>query len=130
MKLTNPTDQELDAAFAVHVAGWNPVCHCGDRMDMHRHDEHAPVQMDEPIPNFTRSFDAVLPWLEKQGWKGTSNRHGATCVATVTVLGGKEGWDGTEHTATQDYTHTQSPLPRAAIIALLRANGHEVEFTR
>lgn len=47
MKLTNPTDDELNAAFAEKVAGW----------------DHFPAG----YPRWTHSADAVLPWLEKAG---------------------------------------------------------------
>lgn len=115
MKLTNPTDDELNAAFAEKVAGY--TMHLAPGCEWRR----------KEIPHFTTSADAVLPWLEKFGWKGTSSRWGATCMATVVVNDCE--CTGAEYSAQQSYSHTQSPFPRAAVIALLRAHNVEIEFT-
>jgi hypothetical protein len=51
-------------------------------------------------------------------------------MATVSVV--IPGWRMNapyEMTATSDDTSSQTPFPRAAVIALLRAHGVEVEFT-
>jgi hypothetical protein len=141
VKLANPTDRELNETFAREVAGWKhrlatldkPVERCGMRLPnsfghpidawWHETDENHRGVYAGP-PRFTQSADAVLPWLEKFGWRGTSNRAGSTCAATISVLDGV----GTECIAQQDWTHTQTPFPRAAVIALLRAHGIEVEI--
>jgi hypothetical protein len=126
-KLINLTDDELNAAFAEHVAKWS---RCGDGYGVEDiycektfpYKSHGPTRKHD----FIRSMDAVLPWMEKLGWRGTSNRAGSTCAATVEV--NHPECDGRSFIAAQDYTHTQTPLPRACVIALLRANGVEVVF--
>ena len=123
--LINPTDDELDAAFAVHVAG-EPAVWVSEAQAKRRAAIHDGANPGAPIWSWRYSMDAVLPWLEKLGWRGTSNRAGDTCAATVEV--NSREWDGNTFTAQQDYTHTQTPLPRAAVIALLMAHGVEVIF--
>lgn len=133
-------DDELDALFLVHV--------CGGAIlerdpDMTNHPKPTGRWLDGRLyvaswsraaPNlkmwhdweksqFTRSMDAVLPWLEKCGWRGTSNRAGSTCMATVSVVIPDATHEPFEVVAQQDWTHTQTPLPRACVIALLRAHG-------
>lgn len=101
MKLTNPTDQELDAAFAEHVAGWRER------------------QTFDMWPAFTRSMDAVLPYLaECDSWNMEYDQ-GEGRELTVDVwrpMHGRFVGDGTS-------------LPRAVVIAILSAHGITVEFT-
>lgn len=108
MKLINPTDDELNAAFAVAVAGY---------VQREGGWEIPPMRAiwTEPL-DFTRSMDAVLPLMEKAGaWAADwcpiiSNRE-----AAYKVWLRKSGIEAVGPT-----------LPRACVIALLRANGVEV----
>jgi len=70
------------------------------------------------IPPFAWSADAVLPLLEVRGWRGTSNRCGSTCAATVTT---QDPETGEQFTAQASDESTQAPFARAACIALIRA---------
>lgn len=119
MKLINPSDDELNAAFAEKVAGWFIHPDCG-RLCPPNLPPAFNLGALPGVPAFTRSFDAVLPWLEKDGaWAMDwcpiiSNRDAAYKVwirkKGVEALG--------------------PSLPRAAVLALLRARGVEVEFTK
>lgn len=129
MTLVNPTDDELNRAFAERVAGIVDIhTVTGRGMVYCVRTDRGPEE--RTVPNYCRSADAVLPWLEKNGWKGTSNRAGSTCMATVSVVIPEATKEPFEVVAQQDWTHTQTPFPRAAVIALLRAHGVEVEITK
>lgn len=110
--LDTKTDAQLDELFAVEVAGW------------HRQEERWPSQpytrwtwRDKPGGDiracdlrFTTDANAVLPWLEKHGWKGTSDGQ----RAAVVVLAGPD----------QQVHEVRGIAPtfaRAAVIALIRA---------
>lgn len=133
MTLTNPSDAELDAAFAERVAGWVP--HRQMILDKHFVTRWAPpgtpeafnlLALDTSPPAFTDSMDAVLPYLERLGWRGTSNRAGSTCAATIEVNSHEA--DGSTHIAQADDTRFANPLAAACVLALLRAHGVEVVF--
>lgn len=136
LTLTNPTDDELNVAFAVEIAGWRDV----------RYEEDEDVDIDSRtiypwkgmagwppdggkrrlIPCFTTFADAVLPWLEKTQW---------AIYPRFFPGWGKKGWD------IRIYEHDESaPLmgesaeegfgfAKAAVVALLRAHNVEVTFT-
>lgn len=111
MKLLNPTDQELNEAFATQVCGWwKSESNAGERM---WNSEGWSTSRD--LPNFTQSADAVLPFLGLD-WMVNADR---------------KGFVGVQYMAATDKTHyaQADTFPRAAVIALLRANGVEVEFT-
>lgn len=114
MKLVNPTDEELNAAFAEHVAeaflpndglfGFaGPWKFKGSR---------EVLQGFDAIPRYTQSTDAVLPWLEKCPYWAVD---GGPNKPWMVLAGAGEAEADT--------------FPRAAVIALLRANGVQVEFT-
>lgn len=114
MKLTNPTDDELNIAFAEKVAGMNPV-----------NVEYHTAPWSEK-PRFTQSADAVLPWLEKeilwdaQSCIAESQRAFRCWIRILTKAAGERS----------EYAEAREPtFPRAAVIALLRAHGVEIEFT-
>jgi len=114
MKLINPTDNELDAAFAEHVAGWTHV-YLGGPGYVWKHPRPSDGELSiYPLERFTAYADAVLPYLEKCRYITT-----ATFVPTqqkwCVGIGGDSG--------------TASIFARAAVIALLRAHKVEVEFT-
>ena len=116
MKIKSNDHAALNAAFAEKVAGWR--IHHRNTALWCKADEADGLMRSGAMAvvgelNFTHSADAVLPWLEKrtEGWlihtQPTSPRH--TC------------WLVSEHTGRAD------SVPHAAVIALLRAHGVEVE---
>lgn len=120
MKLINPTDDELNAAFAEKVAGWKRGKRIG--MDVWI----LPSGFWDFRPDqFTRSADAVLPWLEKMPFRIEIGKGiGLQCGVVICGYGpftkwGEGGW----------FRGIDPIVPRAACIALLRAHGVEVEFT-
>ena len=123
MKLLNPTDDQLNAAFAEKVAGWK-------RLDCDLWD----VGLDISSPwcrkrsdgiwisnrtAWTESADAVLPWLEK---------HRVAPIAEYRPTVRAPAFTGWEIMLEHGCNGRASTFPRAAVIALLRANGVEVEF--
>lgn len=122
-RLINPADAQLNAAFAEHVAGWSygkeaiDVWTDPDGM-MHGVGWGQP----DPFPPFTQSADAVLPWLEKMpqveiclkpdNWVRVYSSHFASSAPPV--IAGEA---------------ISESFAKAAVIALLRAHGVEVEFT-
>ena len=121
LKLTTPTDDELSAAVAEHVAGreWDEIA--GKFWNFEADKTRGSFSL---IP-FATSADAVLPLLEKWGDFCVS-RYGGEYIIELNrfemLPDGREG----------DYVQHQGDdvkLPRAACIALLRANGIEVEVT-
>ena len=128
MKLIDPTDDELNAAFAEKVAGWTrffsenlgaALFHPPGLPDA------ANVNKRFEVPRFTQSADTVLPWLEK--W-----RDGNTLFIAGTSIFGERAWGVDLIDNSQNFRQfVKDPsLPRAAVIALLRAHGVEVEFTK
>ena len=127
MKLFNPTDAELDAAFAEKVAGWKRT----SRFDFSSVETYYPwfvpaangsgSGFELAVTRFTRSFDAVLPWLEKTGrWNVFRDVSG---VYEIELEDNPMPDDGC-------WFAFNKSLPRAAVIALLRAHGVQVEFTQ
>lgn len=117
----------LNAAMAEKVAGWRverfmsistPPTGAGLPPGWRAGDP------PQPIPDFCHSADSVLPFLEKSGWRGTSNRAGSTCAATVEV--NHPECDGRTFIAQISDLQSQTPFPHAAVIALLRSRGVEV----
>jgi len=106
MKLTKPTDAQLNAAFAEKVCGWRRL-----PMDQIVFEVPATGACGTP-PDFVNSADAVLPWLMKYHWE-VFNYVGENRIAVYL----EEQWDGEAKT-----------FPKAAVIALLRAHGVEVEL--
>jgi hypothetical protein len=119
------TDAEKNACFGKQVCGYMAyVTTEGEAVaDFPTGVEDSGVceVQTEGLPDYLHSADAVLPWLEKQGWKGTSNRCGDTVAATISVV----SCNG-EILVQRDWTQTQSCFCEAAMIALLRAKGVEV----
>lgn len=118
MKLTNPTDDELNAAFADIVYGRR--CEkCGKFHDKYNEG------VNEDSLKFTDSADAVLPWLEKRElqWSAGHRMYAKDFFCSIQTKITQDGWDEERASA------TDSSFPRACVIALLRAHGVEVEFT-
>jgi hypothetical protein len=108
--LTNPTDDQLNSVFALTVAKWTFDPDEGWR------DEHGFSGTAVDYHDFTRSMDAVLPWLDKTAgqdgfWRMTSNGSGVSVVINY-----------------EQYAVAATPA-LAAVIALLHAHGVEVLFT-
>jgi hypothetical protein len=119
--LTNPTDDQLNCAFAEKVAGWTQ-----DKEEYWHDAEGSGVNEDGfyLVPSFTTSADAVLPWLEK--W--TQDHPGDEWH-----VGQRKGmWAIDVHQPKgfiDQYNSRDKSLAKAAVIALLRAHGVVVEFT-
>lgn len=141
MKLTNPSDEELDEAFAIHVCKWRrstdpELINSGDWWEDENGGTHIMGGCGTcPDYYFSTSANAVLPWLEKYsrdtdkklGGEGIVFRlYSPACAEdTWTVVEVELHHDGQIEGAV---TKHQS-LPRAIVITLLRAHGVEVEFT-
>ena len=116
MKLTNPTNEQINAAVAEYVAGWKKI------------PEATNIAFEVPEtgargtpPDFATSADALLPLLEKLirfDVYATGNASASQgCRVYV--------WDHDDN----EHRGVAQALPLAACIALLRAHGVEVEFT-
>lgn len=75
-------------------------------------------------PDYWSDPRAVLPLLEKAGYRATGNRCGSTHASTVVVLSPDTM---TEHLAQADYTMCDNSFTAAACLALLKARGIAVE---
>lgn len=134
MKLTNPTDDQLDAAFAEKVAGWKMLRQ--ELFGTHYIPRWCPPNMPDAVnmlaldtkpPPFTRSMDAVLPWLEKMpsfeivalAYSVVGERYECRVWPTLSQSSG----------ANNVFLGRADIPSTAAVIALLRANGVEVEFS-
>lgn len=119
---TTCTDRELDEAVAFYVAGLTPDRFVFDYDGLKKEFciwKRDGVSVHADSIKFSTNANCVLPLLERRGWKGTSNRAGSTCAATVVVL----GEDGKEHRTQATYETTQTPFTRAACFSLLKAHG-------
>ena len=126
MTLTDPTDEQLNAAFAEKVAGWtcktfpNGVC----PSLKHWSDEFGnTVSINWPKYHWATSADAVLPWLEKcyhvdVSWLINRAEHGDQWCVKIRQK------DGIVHRG------DSNSFAIAATIALLRAHGVTVNFTK
>lgn len=128
--ITNPTDNELNAAFAVNVASWNDVRHENGV------DVDVPARTYIPYSGFrgtppdgprrmifkwTESMDAVFPWLYRQdGYRLTSPHRGHTEHRAMVYH--RDGYPYIVGSA--------DTLPRACVLALLKAHGVEVVYDR
>ncbi len=124
-KLIDPSDDALNEAFAVEVAGWtctkNAIVYTyagGSRS--YRDAWKAPdgMVLDRPPKSFTSSADAVLPWLEKRARAINITYCDVTVQWTVEIVGFKTSWKASSET-----------LPRAIVYALLLSNGIEIQLT-
>jgi len=136
MKLIDPTLDELDAVFAENVAMWKLFRADGKHGraryngaqvfsagGVYRIINGGKEPAVEKLPYFTRSFDAVLPWLEKHTWRGCSYRaaSGSHFSAAVEVV---------DNQLSLVRAESSKSLSHAGVIALLRAHGVEVVFTK
>ena len=123
LKLTNPTDDELNAAVATHVCGYAGV----DGGMMRLPDTRMRGNVFESwkrVPPYATSADAVLPLLDGFEWvdigKDVDYNDGPWAVSISRQRAGAMG---------ALFIGSAPALARAACIALLRANGIEVEIT-
>lgn len=116
MKLTNPTDEQLNAAFALNVAGWR----FNAPFDWYPPSYNSYCDPLDAPESFTQSADAVLPWLNAPGW---------LWAACNDEIYSKKPFMVFVHRGQAEAAASDTNFPRAAAIALLRAHGVEVEFT-
>jgi hypothetical protein len=129
--LTNPTDAELNEAFAEHVCKWT-------RAGMM--DEHVMWFFDGAhdcgTPSWTQSMDAVLPWLDRCREIGLWV---TICDHTNGINHGERDWlvsisnrDEREWNFDGNgwmFWEVANPsLPRACVLALLKAHGVGVVY--
>lgn len=119
LTLTNPTNAQIDAAVAEHVAGWRLFGDTGRGYPPSKRNDGRNKRM---IPPFSTSAGCVLPLLEKVGmWKAEQFLPFDICrkgqAYRVSVAN--------RHAADFCYADSDS-FPLAACIALLRAHGVEV----
>jgi hypothetical protein len=119
MKLIDPTDDQLNEAFAVHVAGWTHVVMNAGKQLVGR---LPPSSLYSVVPLFTTSADAVLPWLERDAFDVRISFSNTCDTWHVELLG--------RFTSNRSFKAAAETFPRACVIALLRAHGVEIEFTK
>lgn len=113
--LTNPTDDELNAAFAEHVVGDTTA-------EIYR--RYLPEEHAEMRSNYCQSMDAVLPWLEKEPSATIRIEYKARWNAWAVAV----DKCAFAHDTANWFEYEDKSLPRACVIALLRANGVEAVF--
>lgn len=132
MTLTDPSDGELQEAFAIHVAKWSFHTLPNSAYPTIKHWKNA--RGDGVSIHFEgrwlTSADAVLPWLEK--WHDFNEQLRDVeirrrvfkdwIVILMTRQDHGEDW--------KDAGEGTGELPRAAVIALLPAHGVRVVFTK
>lgn len=127
MKLLNPTDDELNAAVTKYIVKSVPC----DQWKLFMHDSmiqgdcgHANCHPTQMQINYCKYADAILPWLEK--WPLTNAQlvpsAGVKWYVDITLKAGMA--EKTEYARGRGET-----LAKACVLALLRANGVEIEFT-
>lgn len=142
MQLINPTNEQLDEAFALRVSYWHPGVNELEAMETWCKaggEKYTPFSLGQKAaaffrPRYSTKTDEVLPWLVHHTKKTNELRHGEgdtwriyapaeeTDVWTVNVVWmHHDGW--IEETASGGQATT---LARAATIALLRQNGVEI----
>lgn len=131
MKLTNPTDPQLNEAFAVKVAGWK-----------FRNGEFD-ANYNETSPagwyalggvfcgniKFTESAETVFRYLE-EGRDAGRRVHCEMGFARWRIWIHDKQPSGLYLSAERPPDGDADTFPRAAVIALLRVNGVQVEFTQ
>jgi hypothetical protein len=115
MKLVDPNDDALNAAFAEKVAGWQHTMLMSDPLGLFTSPNGKHWQAF-CLP-FTTSADAVLPWVKPE---------------MTLVIYGPDGRNKNWYVEyrLRDFTAEADTFPRACVIALLRAHGVTIEFTK
>ncbi len=130
--MLNPTEDDLNAAFAEKVAGWKNVFK-GEHTGIFYGYPPIPTGVgcgDAPLPRFTQSTDAVMPWLARHVTE-------TGCLWSITVRPdglflvnqGYQDESGPMLDGGQGADVEDKSLPRAIVIALLRARGVVLNFT-
>jgi hypothetical protein len=111
MRLINPTDRELNLAFA------REICEFTDET-MAILDSPQMMSGRSTDLDFTTSADGVLPYLDKcDEVEIKTMPHGLWSVIVRKQPGG------------MGYQNFGDSVPRVAVLALLRAHGVEIEFS-
>ncbi len=133
MKLTNPTDEQLNAAFAEKVAGWKrtgrrdntgEIWTNAEGVDLFDFSADLKSALQPDDFGFCTDANAVLTWLE---------RHYLTAKYWTGQAGERPVWRiGVERAKSYQKSgqHTDMSFARAAVVAMLRSHGVEVEFTK
>ena len=116
MTYTDPTDAELNWLFATRVCGWTP-----DKRDWVGENVGDYTVMSH---HFLDDEAVVMKWLNIDSWRCA--RHISPSVNYFVV---------TLNDYTSDYPHEldggeQPTFARAAVIALLRKNGVDIQFSK
>lgn len=133
MKLIDPTEVQLNEAFAVHVAGWkrvnistNPSGDIGVWLK-----DEVLVWGSQPL-GFTTSADAVLPFVDSI--IRVNNNCGIWTVTLhfgYTVTGpSKSEMKANDFTGWAVESAEKCAFAKALVIALLRSKGVEIEFSK
>lgn len=142
MKITNPTDTELNEAFAEKVAGWRKKWNdgwlgeaVGEGRTQHWEWYSPEDEWKRPgsflnIPLFTTSADAVLPHAKKFLLSAlfSKRREFWNHLAELAITGRRDWVSAYPDCIGLLIMHDE--LPRTIVIALLRAHGVEVEITK
>lgn len=132
MKLTNPTDDQLNAAFAEKACGYFSNAVFTPKHSWCRKSSTGDIVVLDglgALPDFIRSADTVLPWLENGSFYAKRNYFMASTEAPNTWFVHFCRWDEVEKKQCEGKAYATT-FPRAAVIALLRAHGVEIEFTK
>lgn len=136
MTLVNPTDDELNRAFAERVAGWKWRDERGGAW-FDKSDDPDPMKWVRIIgPNggdialdgglrWVSSADAVIPWLQNMWLSVVISEVIAGWAVRICYRGDQSFERPLGHC---DSWALDPSFPRAAVIALLRAHGVEVEI--
>jgi len=129
--LTDPTDQQLNEAVAVHVAGWRKF-EDPDEGDVTWLDENGKLLYTGRADGFrfayTQSADAVLPLLEKWRLEKTGVIHITTDAAGRNWQVNFGRYPAISNQGVRMATVIADTFPRAACLALLAAHGVTVTF--
>lgn len=122
-ELTNPSDHQLNAAFAEHICGWKEVRPLKVYGEKHpffgNNPEHPPHAIPRiQVPDFANCMDLVMPWLEKHQWWAGQRPAQPVHVTICDKPDARDHFHGVEIT-----------FSRAAVIALLRESDVKVIFT-
>lgn len=134
MTLTNPTDDQLNAAFAEKVAltvpcdNWIPLIAGAAMMRVDNRCQHDSCYPRGACPKFTRSMDAVLPHLEKGSFHATRNYFLPAGEKPDMWFVHYLDFDPKELRQREGKARDAS-LPRACVIALLRSHGVDIILT-
>ena len=116
--ITNPTDDELNKLFALHICNWTPRPHPAfpNGPIISWRDGDGVMKEVHSKLRFTESIDAVLPWLMQQNEFRVYG--GQYCTAHCVVV---TQFD-------RIFEQVADTTPKACVLALLKAHGVEVVY--